>query len=91
MAVDHLLGRIKRMRVSQEHAEKIAQVFMQAQLPMCPVRLDSPFTRREEFEDRFRWVIMFERVLPPDVVVSPGEVIVLVDEASGMPKFEHVI
>jgi hypothetical protein len=31
---------------------------------------------------------MFERVLPPDVVQSPAEVIVLVDETSGTPEFE---
>jgi hypothetical protein len=34
---------------------------------------------------------MFQRVLPPDVVVGPGEVIVLVDEASGLPEFERMI
>jgi len=74
--------------ISQQDAVKIAKEFVQARLPTCPVRLDSPFTRREPDGDRHRWVIMFERVLPPDVVQSPAEVIVLVDETSGTPEFE---
>ena len=79
------------MVVSKEHAVKIAQDFVRTQLPECPVRLDTPFVRREVLGDGYRWAIMFERVTPPDVVVSPGEVIVLVDETTGKPEFELAI
>jgi hypothetical protein len=74
--------------ISQQDAVKIAKEFVQARLSTCPVRLDSPFARREPYGDRHRWVIMFERVLPSDVVQSPEKVIVLVDEASGTPEIE---
>ena len=70
---------------------KIAQEFLQTRLPECPVLLDSPFARREPVGDHHRWSIVFERVMPPDVVVSPGEVAVLVDEASGLPELEQAI
>jgi hypothetical protein len=76
--------------VSKEHAVKIAQEFVRTQLAHCPVLLDSPFARSESVGGRHRWAVMFDRVTPPDVVVSPGEVIVLVDE-SGTPELDHVI
>ena len=79
------------MVVSKEHAVKIAQEFVRTRLPECPVRLDSPFARREVIRDRYRWTVMFDRITPPDVVVSPGEVIVLVDEVTGTPEFELAI
>jgi len=74
--------------ISQQNAVKIAQEFVRARLPTCPVRLDSPSARRERGRDRHHWVIIFDRVLPPDVVQSPAEVIVLVDETSGTPELE---
>ena len=73
------------------HAVKIAREFLQTRLPECPVLLDSPFARREPVGDHHRWSVMFERVMPPDVVVSPGEVIVLVDEVTGAAEIEYVI
>ena len=76
--------------VSKEHAVKIAQEFVRTHLADCPVRLDSPFARSESDGGRHRWAVMFDRVTPPDVVVSPEQIIVLVDE-SGSPEFEHVI
>ena len=79
------------MPVSQEHAVKIAREFLQTRLPECPVLLDSPLARREPIGDHHRWLVLFERVMPPNVVVSPGEVIVLVDEASGIPEFAQTI
>ena len=72
--------------ISQQDAVKIAKEFVQTRIAACPVRLDSPFVRREG--DRHCWVVMFERVLPPNVVQSPAEVIVLVDVRSGTPEFE---
>lgn len=74
--------------ISQQDAVKIAQEFVQARLPTCPVRLDSPSAQRKRRGDRHHWVIMFERVLPTNVVQSPAEVIVLVDETSGTPELE---
>ena len=74
------------MGVSQEHAVKIAQEFVSRRLPSCGVRLDSPAARREGS----RWAIIFERISSPDVVVSPAEVIVLVDE-SGAAELEHAL
>ncbi len=76
------------MPVSQDQAVNIAQEFLRPRLAECPVRLDSPFARREAVGVGFRWVIMFGRVLPPDIVQSPAEVIVLVDETSGTPEIE---
>ncbi len=70
---------------------KIALEFLQTRLPECPVLLGSPYARREPVGDHHRWSIVFERVMPPDVIVSPGEVIVLVDEASGIPEFAQMI
>ena len=64
----------------------IAQQFVRTRLPEGSVRLDSPFARRQAVGDCFRWSIMFDRITPPDVVVSPGEIIVLVDEATGTPE-----
>ena len=37
------------------------------------------------------WSVMFERETPEDVVVSPGEVIVFVDEESGRAAFYPVL
>jgi len=70
---------------------KIAQEFIQTRLPACPVHLDNPFARREAHGRGHRWVIMFDKVVPPDIVVSPEEVIVLVDEASGTPDLELIL
>jgi len=76
------------MPVSKEQATKIAQDFLRERLATCPVRLESPFVRRKQMRGRHCWVVMFDRVTPPDVVVSPEEVIVLVDEAGGTAEIE---
>jgi len=74
--------------ISQQEPVKIAKEFVQARLTTCPVRLDSPFARLEPHGNRHRWVVMFERVLPPYVMQSPTEVIVLLDETGGTPELE---
>ena len=79
------------MRVSREDAVKIAQDFVWNLLPTCPVRLDCPLAQREEAGGCFYWVIVFDKVLSANVVESPGEIIVLVDETSGKPEFQYVI
>ena len=77
--------------ISQADAVKIAQGFIQTRLPTCPVRLGTPSARREAHGGGHRWRIMFDKVVPSDVVVSPEEVVVLVDEANGTPELELVV
>jgi hypothetical protein len=81
------------MTISQEQARKIAQEFVRTRLAECPVRLESPspFARREQVRGRPCWAVVFDRITPSDVVVSPEQVIVLVDEVSGTAAFEHVL
>jgi hypothetical protein len=79
------------MPISQDHAVRIAQDFVQSKLSAGLVRLTARSVQHESVGDVYRWVIMFDRVAPPDVVLSPGEIIVLVDEANGTPTFEYVI
>jgi hypothetical protein len=79
------------MAISQEQATKIAQDFVRSRLAECPVRLDAPFAHREQIGGRRYWAVVFDRVTPPDVVVSPEEVVVLVDEVSGTPEIQLVV
>jgi hypothetical protein len=77
------------MPVSKEHAVKIARDFLQSRIPGASVRFDPPLSvwREDEQKDgASHWSVMFERIDPPGVVSSPGEVVVHVDEETGQPQ-----
>ena len=81
------------MPMSQDQAIQIARAFVQQRhdLETDPLHYDSPTVRHKRGgygTDHLGmgatyWSVMFERVEQEDVVMSPGEVIVLVDEESG--------
>lgn len=81
------------MPVSQDQAIRIAREFVQQRRgpKAYPLHYESPTVQHERGgygTDRLGmgatyWTVMFELVEQPDVVVSPGEVIVYVDEESG--------
>jgi hypothetical protein len=77
------------MTISQEQATKIAREFVRTQFAEYPVRLESPSPFARQVRGRPCWAVVFGRVTPSDVVLSPEEVIVLVDEVSGTAEFEN--
>jgi hypothetical protein len=77
------------MPVSKEHAVKIAREFLETRMPEGAVRFGVPLSvRREETRkgSSGHWSIVFDHDEPPEVVSSPGEVIVHVDEETGQPE-----
>jgi hypothetical protein len=81
--------RASDMAVAREHAVKIAREYLQSRMAGGSARFDGPVSVRREDARKggtSHWSVMFERVEPPGVVLSPGEVIVHVDEETGHPE-----
>jgi hypothetical protein len=81
------------MPVSKEQAVKIARDFLQTRISGDSIRLEQPLSVQRENARRdtpASWCVMFERIDPPNVVTSPGEVVVLVDEETGRPKIDLI-
>ena len=85
------------MPVSKDQAIEIASAFVQQRQPgLCRGLLTASHECGSPDTDRLGmgatyWSVMFERATPDDLVVSPGEVIVLVDEQSGRAAFYPVL
>lgn len=80
------------MSISQEQAIKIAQELLRSRNLEAEVHFESPSARLMKARDgKNEWCVIFNRVIPPDVVLSPEEIIVVVDEISGAARTEWTL
>jgi hypothetical protein len=92
-----MLGMQNTMPISKDKAIEIANAFVQQRQPgLCRGLLSASLECRGSGVERLGmgstyWSVMFDRATSEDVIVSSGEVIVLVDEESGRAAFYPVL